>query len=463
MDARTVRAHPTEGIPSPARRLAVAVIAIGTTMAVLDGTIANVALPTIARELRVDPAASVWVVNGFQLTVAVSLLSLASLGDVIGYRRVYTGGVVVFTVGSLLCAISHSLPELVAARVLQGLGAAAIMSVGPALYRTIFPSGQLGKALGISALVVASSATAGPTIGGAILAVLPWPWLFAINVPLGILDAVLAPRALPFQHALTRRFDVISALLSVPALGGLVVGIDGVARHAPPLGIATSFAAALAFGAAFIVRQRRIDPPLLPLDIFAVRRFSLAATTSFGSFVAQGLAYVALPFLLQVGLGYTPVVSGLLITPWPFAIAVVATPAGRLADRYPAPVLCTAGLAVFAAGLALLARLPSHATALDVMWRCAICGIGFGFFQSPNNRELLGSVPRERSGGASGVLSTVRVTGQAIGAALTALVLASAGRNGATMGAAAATALAVAALSAVLATAASATRLRSSG
>ena len=190
-----------------------------------------------------------------------------------------------------------------------------------------------------------------------------------------------------------------------------------------------AFLVAIAFGAAFVARQRRIDPPLLPLAVFAIRRFTLAATTSLGSFVAQGVAFVALPFLLQGALGYTPVVSGLLITPWPLAIALVATPAGRLADRYPPPVLCTAGLAVLATGLALLARLPQHAGAVDVMWRCALCGVGFGLFQSPNNRELLGSVPRERSGSASGVLGTVRVTGQAVGAALTAIVLASAGRG----------------------------------
>ncbi len=156
--------------------------------------------------------------------------------------------------------------------------------------------------------------------------------------------------------------------------------------------------------------------------MFAQRRFSLAAATSFATFVAQGLAFVALPFLLQGAMGYSPVVFGLLITPWPVTIALVATVAGRLADRYPPPLLSTAGLAAFAAGLAALALMPAH-PALDIAWRCALCGAGFGFFQSPNNRELMGSVPRER-GGASGVLSTVHVTGQAVGAAGVAIVLA---------------------------------------
>jgi MFS transporter, DHA2 family, multidrug resistance protein len=411
-----------DGIPEPARRLAVAVIALGTMMAVLDGTIANIALPTISRELRVEPAATVWVVNAFQIAVAVTLLTFASLGDIVGYRRVYAGGIVVFTTGSLLCALSPSLPALVAARILQGLGASAIMSVGPALYRTIFPSDQLGRALGISALVVASSASAGPTIGGAILAVLPWPWLFAINVPLGVVDAALAPRALPPPHGSTHRFDVAGSVLSIPAIGLFVLGLDGFARHVPPLLIAGSFASSIAFGIAFVVRQASSDAPMLPLEIFAIRRFSLAAITSLGAFVAQGLAYVSLPFLLQSVLGYSPFVSGLLITPWPLAIAVLSIVAGRLADRYPPPLLCTAGLGVLAAGLAAFAMLPPHASPLDIVWRSALCGTGFGFFQSPNNRELLGSVPRRRSGAASGVLATVRVSGQTLGAAVVAIM-----------------------------------------
>lgn len=296
------------------------------------------------------------------------------------------------------------------------------MSVGPALYRTIFPSDQLGRAVGISALVVASSASAGPTIGGAILAVLPWPWLFAINVPLGAIDGALAVRALPPPLGSTHRFDVASSVLSIPAIGLFVVGLDGFARHVPALLIAGSFALSIVFAIAFVVRQARSDAPMLPLEIFAIRRFSLAAVTSLGSFVAQGLAYVSLPFLLQSVLGYSPFVSGLLITPWPLAIAVVSIVAGRLADRYSPPLLCTIGLGVLAVGLAAFALLPPHASGLDIVWRSALCGVGFGFFQSPNNRELLGSVPRRRSGAASGVLATVRVTGQTLGAALVAIM-----------------------------------------
>jgi MFS transporter, DHA2 family, multidrug resistance protein len=416
-----------EGLEPHSRRFAVTAIAIGTIMAVLDASIANVALPTIARELHVVPAASVWVVNAYQLATTMSLIPLASLGDILGYRRIYRSGLALFTVGSLGCALSHTLASLIAFRFLQGFGGAAIMSVGPALYRTIFPSRLLGVALGISALTVASSAAAGPTIGGLILAVLPWPWLFAINVPIGIFDVVLAGRTLPRLPGHGGRFDWPSAALAAPAIALLVTGVDGLSRALARLAVIGTLASGLIFGALFIARQRRIPHPMLPLDLFASARFSLAAGTSFCSFVAQGLAFVALPFLFQSVYGYSAFGSGLLFTPWPLSIAVVAPFAGRLADRYPAPVLSTCGLVVFGAGLELLARLGAHAAAPDIIWRASVCGLGFGFFQSPNNREIMGNAPRERSGSASGVLATVRVTGQALGAAFTAVVL---GRGG---------------------------------
>jgi DHA2 family multidrug resistance protein-like MFS transporter len=350
---------PEDGLPLDERRLAIGVIVIGTVMAVLDGSIANVALPTISQELRVDAAASVWVVNAYQLAVAMLLLPLSSLGDVIGYRKVYAGGIAIFTLGSLACALSHTLPILVAARVLQGVGGAAVMSIAPALLRSIFPAGKLGVAVGISALTVASSSAAGPTIGGALLAVVQWPWLFAINVPIGLFDTLFAMRALPQGTPSGGRFDFASAALSSLALACFVVALDGFARHLPWLAIAGLLAASGVLGFAFVRRQRILAHPMLPLDLVALPRFSLAAVTSLWSFIAQGLAFVALPFLVQVAYGYSPLVSGLLFTPWPLSIAVVAPIAGRLADRLHPPLLSTIGLGVFVVGLGLFALLPA--------------------------------------------------------------------------------------------------------
>jgi len=413
-------------LPRERRRFALAVIVIGTIMAVLDSSIANVALPTLARELRVDAASSIWVVNAYQVAVTMLLLPFASLGDVLGYRKVYTAGIAVFTLGSLGCALSSTLAALVLWRILQGIGAAALMSIAPALLRSIFPAAMLGTAVGISALTVAASSAAGPTLGGTILAVAPWPWIFAINVPLGLFATFFAMRALPRAPGSGGRFDVASALLSGPALALTVVALDGLGRHLAPALVATMLVASVVLGVAFVRRQRALAQPMLPLDLFAVPRFSLAAATSLCSFTAQGLAFVALPFLFQGAYGYSAFVAGLLFTPWPLAIAAVAPFAGRLSDRIAPGRLATIGLCTLALGLALLASLSARPAVADIVWRAVICGLGFGFFQAPNNRELLGSAPRTSSGMAGGILATMRLSGQSLGAAGVAIVLSTA-------------------------------------
>jgi DHA2 family multidrug resistance protein-like MFS transporter len=248
-----------------------------------------------------------------------------------------------------------------------------------------------------------------------------------VNVPLGTLDFFLARRLLPSKTGNGHPFDVPSALLSGPAIALLIVALDGFAHRNPPLVTTLLLAASALLLFVFVRRQRHLKYPMLRLELFGIERFSLAAATSLSSFTAQGLAVVALPFLYQVAFGYTPLAAGLLLTPWPLTIMVAAPLAGHLADRYPPPLLATGGLAVFSAGLALLALLPAHPATADIIWRSIVCGAGFGFFQAPNNRELMGSAPRQYSGNASGILATVRITGQSLGAAIVAVVLGTAG------------------------------------
>jgi DHA2 family multidrug resistance protein-like MFS transporter len=388
---------------------------------VLDGAIANVALPTIARDLEASPAASIWVVNAYQLAITVALLPLASLGDIMGYRRVYRAGLAVFTVASLGCALSDSLVTLTLARVVQGFGAAGIMSVNTALVRFVYPRQMLGRGIGINALVVAVSSAVGPSVAAAILAVAPWPWLFAVNVPTGI-AALAAAGALPASRRAQHRFDIVSAVLNALAFGLLIIGIDGVAHGESVAAVAAELVAAVLFGVALVYRQLSQAWPLLPIDLLRIPIFALSAITSVCSFAAQMMAYVSLPFYLQDVLGRSQVETGLLMTPWPLGSAVIAPIAGRLADRYSAGMLGGVGLGLFALGLAALAVLPATPSSGDIIWRMAICGVGFGLFQAPNNRAMINSAPRERSGGASGMLSTARLLGQTIGAALVALI-----------------------------------------
>ncbi len=401
--------------------MAFVALAIAVAMSVLDGSIANTALPSIARDLGASPTASIWVVNGFQLAVTASLFAFASLGDLRGPAKVYRVGVLLFIAGSLGCALARTLPFLIAGRVLQGLGASAVMAISPAILREVFPRAQLGRALGLNTLVVATSAAAGPTIGGFILAVAPWPWLFAINIPFGLANVALN-RALPHDDRDGGRLDLPSVVTSALGFALTIWGLDGFARSDPGWSIAARVAVGLACAAVFVRRQRVLPRPMIALDLFRIPAFASAGLTSLVTYVAQGLAYVALPFYFQEALGRTPLESGLLLTAWPLSIAVTAPLAGRLSDRVSVGVLATAGLSVLTVGLALYATLPAQPTALDIVLRGIVCGLGFGFFQSPNNRELIGTAPREKSASAAGVLAAARVGGQTLGAALVAIV-----------------------------------------
>ncbi|HUN40567.1 MAG TPA: MFS transporter [Acetobacteraceae bacterium] len=404
-------------------------IAIAISMAVLDGAIANIALPTIGRELGASPATTIWVVNGYQFAVTVSLLPLAFLGDILGYKRIYMAGVLVFTAASLSCALANSLPLLIAARVLQGIGGAGIMSVNTALIRFIFPRAELGRGLGFNALVVAAFSALGPSIAAGILSVATWHWLFAINVPLGLVAIWLAARVLPMTPLAGHRFDIPSAAMNAVTLGLAIIAVDGLGREAGATE-AIELIVALAIGALFIYRQLQLPVPLLPVDLFRRPVFALSVGTSIGSYIGQTIAYVALPFYFQDVGGLSPIETGLLMTPWPAIVVIVAPIAGRLSDRYAAGILGTIGLAVMTAGLVSVLLLPATPGYADVAWRLAVCGLGFGFFQSPNNRLLVGSAPAHRSGAGSGMLATARLTGQTFGSALVALSFGLAGARG---------------------------------
>jgi len=411
----------TDGLPVPRRYWAIVAIALALAMSVLDSTIANVALPSIARDFAVTNAASVWVINAYQVAILVSLLPLASLGEIVGYRRISQAGLVVFTLASLACAFSTSLVSLSIARVIQGIGAAGIMSVNAALVRYTYPHHMLGRAIGINAVVVATSAALGPTIASAILAIGHWRWVFAVNVPIGVITFLIATSALPETERSGRRLNFVGAALHMGALGLLMIGLQSFAHHeAMPLALA-QLAGGCVLGVALVRHEIGRASPIMPFDLLRIRLFSLSVATSVCSFMAQMAAFVALPFELQ-RLGRSAVETGLLMTPWPVALALAAPLAGRLADRYPAGILGGLGLAIMAAGLASLAFLPSDATTADIVWRMAVCGLGFGLFQSPNNRALVSSAPRARSGAAGGMLGTARLFGQALGAAGVALL-----------------------------------------
>ncbi len=411
-----------DGLPLPQRYWAILAIALGLTLAVLDGAIANVALPTIARDLDASPASSIWVVNAYQLAVTISLLPLASLGDIFGYRRVYQYGLVVFTLASLGCALSDSLLTLTIARIVQGFGAAGIMSVNGALVRFIYPRRWLGRGVGLNATIGSIASAVGPTVAAGILSIGPWPWLFAVNVPIGAIAIPLAWRALPRTPSSGARFDEPSAIWSALTFGLLISAIAGLGHGEGASMAGAELCIAMVFGFVLVTRQLSQSSPMLPVDLLRIPLFTMSVATSICSFLAQSMALVALPFLFENTLGRSQVETGLLLTPWPLAVAVIAPFTGRLSDRYPAGLLGGCGLAVMAIGLALLGLLPTHPTVSDIVWRMLICGIGFGFFNTPNNRAIITSAPPTRAGAASGMQATSRLLGQSMGAATVALL-----------------------------------------
>ncbi|HUC12648.1 MAG TPA: MFS transporter [Stellaceae bacterium] len=411
-----------DGLPLPQRYWAILTLATGMVVSVLDSSIANIALPTIARQIAATPSQSIWVINAYQLAVVVTLLPFASLGDIFGYRRIYAIGFAVFTTAALISALSYSLPMLAIGRALQGVGAAGMMSVNTALVRFTYPRRQLGRGIAMTAVAVSVSSAAGPSVAAAILAVASWHWLFAASVPIGSVTFVLSLRLLPRTPPSPHRFDLASAVLSAFAFAALIGGINGIGHGQPGITVAAELVGALGVGYVLVRRQTRLPLPLLPVDLFRRPIFALSVTTSVTTFVAQGITFVTLPFYFEDVLGRSQVATGLLMTPWPATVAVIAPIAGRLADRYPAGILGGIGLGVLSIGYLLLALLPAEPATADILWRMMLCGLGFGFFASPNNRAIVASAPRERSGGAGAIQSTARLLGQTIGAALVAMI-----------------------------------------
>jgi DHA2 family multidrug resistance protein-like MFS transporter len=434
---------PADGLPAARRRWAMLALMTGVSMASLDTAIANTALPELARQLHAGAAASVWIVNIYQLAMVATLLPFAALGERIGYRTVATAGLALFTVASLLCALAWNLPLLVGARLLQGLGAAALMGVTTAMMRAIYPAHLQGQGFGLNALVVAVAFAVGPTLASLILALASWPWLFAINVPIGAAAFVLARRVLPDNARGRHGFDTGAALGNAGAFGFLILLLGDAAHGVSPARLGLEALATVACFALLLRRQRGHAAPILPTDLLARPLFALSALTAVCTFAVQSLAFVALPFHFEQVLGRSPVETGFLLTPWPVLVGIMGPISGRLSDRYASGLLAGIGLLILCAGMLALLWMPDAPSTLAIAWRMAVCGIGFGLFQAPNMKAIMGSAPRERAGGASGIVATARLTGQACGAALVAGCLVLSAHRGTTYALAAAGAIAL--------------------
>lgn len=401
------------------RTIAIMSVLGAMVLVVLDASIANVALPSIATSLRVTPGMSVSIVTAYQLALVMALLPCGALGESFGFRRVFSIGVVLFTAASALCAVAPSLPWLVVARLLQGLGGAAVMSLGLAVLRLVVSNEQLGAAIGWNALTVALSSAAGPAIGALILSVGSWPWLFIVNIPLGAL-VLSASRALPDIPGTSRPVDLVSVALNAGSFAGLIVGAELIPTK--PALAAVLMLAALLVLTALIRREAPRQAPLIPLDLLRVASFRISVIASVCCFAGQTAALVALPFYLQHELGQNVLMTGAYLTAWPLTVAATAPIAGRLANRLSTAWLCAAGGACLAAGLAAASIWPLEGNVLPLVPLTMLCGFGFGLFNVPNNRNMFLSAPRDRSGATGGMQGTARLTGQTAGAVIMTLL-----------------------------------------
>ncbi|GAB2887346.1 MFS transporter [Paralcaligenes sp. KSB-10] len=432
-----------DGLDAPRRYWAVLTLMSAMSVATLDATVANVALPTIAHELSIDPASVVWVVIAYSLMVVVSLLPLSAVAERIGFRRMFGLGITVFMLSSLACALSTSLVGLVSARIAQGLGAAMLMCLFGGLVRNIYPLRKLGFGISLNAMLVGVMSVLGPTIGAFILSVASWPWIFAINVPICLLS-YLGIRFLPDVPRNQVRFDWVACALSVLAFGLSIVGLDALVKD--PIHAAWCLAVAGLAGWVLMQRSRGQTAPLVPVDLLRIKPVAFAVAASAFSFAAQMASFVSLPFYFQKVMGHSYTEVGVLLGVWSLAVAIMAPIAGVMSDRFPVAILCAIGAGCMALGLAITILLPLHVGFGWVMGAMFFGGVGFGFFQTPNNRAMLAGAPRNRSGAAGGMQATTRVFGQSSGTALVAIAFTSSAAHGAMLGVVAAIVCAVTAL-----------------
>ncbi|KZL92610.1 MFS transporter [Clostridium magnum] len=396
-----------------------------TFMATLDGSIVNVALPDMSDKLNVSMAAIEWVVTSFLITIAATILIFGRLGDIKGKTKIFRFGVVLFTLGSLLCGFTNSLPVLVAARVIQAVGAAATMATNQGIITQVFPQNERGRALGVLGTFVALGAMAGPPLGGIIVSAISWKYIFLINVPIGIIVFILTIKVFPESNTvLNEKLDIKGACLftiAVVLLFGALVQGQSIGYDNPIM--VSAFAIAIIAFIVFIMVERKMEVPLLQLKIFNNSLFSISIICAFISFVAISASNIILPFYFQDVLKLSPATTGFFMMVSPIVLAVVAPFSGYLSDKIGSEILTLIGLILTSMGLLLVSTLNEKSTVTMLMLYIVIMTIGNGAFQSPNNSLIMSTVPKDKLGIAGSVNALIRNLGFVVGTSLATLLL----------------------------------------
>ncbi|WP_437613163.1 MFS transporter [Erwinia sp. V71] len=414
---------PEDGLRLYPRLLAIFTITLVTIASSMGMSIVNVALPGMAEALHIAPGYSVAIVSAYQIAMIAGLLPLAGLGEILGYRRVYLPGLVIFALSSLMIALSDGVVGAIVWRFVQGIGAAAVLSVNTAILRFVYPQRHFGRGLGLNAFVAGTSMALGAPVAAAILSFTSWHWLFLVNVPICLLAFAIGFRAIPHTQRARHRLSWLSVSLHIAAFTLVTSGLNFSAMNIRAEHAAMMIAAGIGVALLYIRRERKRSVPLIPLDLFGIAAFRGAVFASVCGFCAQIIVLTVLPFWLLHVTGRSAADIGWLLAAWPASAMLAALLSGVLLERFAAKQLCVAGLAIFGCGVFMLAFLAADSSATIITVSQILCGLGFGVFQTPNNRQMLSSAPQGRSGSASGSLGTARVVGQSSGSAVAAMLL----------------------------------------
>lgn len=412
--------QPTPGVDYSRKWLVMTAVGLGIFLGTIDSSIVNVALPTLANDLKTSFAAVQWVLIAYLLTMATLILGVGRLGDMLGKKRIYTAGFAVFTTGSLLAGLAPSIAWLIGFRVFQAVGAAMIFALGMAIITQSFPPSERGRALGISGALVSVGIVTGPSLGGFIVQHWSWRWIFIVNLPIGILGTLAANRFVPdIPLPGGQRFDFKGAASLFAGLLALMLALSVAQTRGFGSAVVLAF---LAFGmgalAVFVAIERRVDQPMLDLTLFSNRLLSINLITGWITFFAISGLFILIPFYLEKVLGASAQQVGLLVAPAPVLLGVAAPASGSISDRIGPRRVLVVGLAVLVAGYSMMQVLTVNGPMWIVILVMAPAGLGMGIFQSPNNSAVMGSVPRERLGVASAMLGITRNTGQLSGIAV---------------------------------------------
>jgi len=407
-----------------ARRYSVlAAVMLGSIMGPIDASIVNVTLPTITQFFAVHISTAQWVPMIYLLTISSLLLFYGRLGDIWGYKRVYLAGLAGFVIASGLCALAPTIHWLILFRAVQGLAAGMMTAVPYAIIIASFPPTERGKALGINAISISAGLAIGPSLGGLVTALLGWRFVFLINIPIGILGLLWARQVIPELRGRPGKMDLWGAMAAFVALFSFLFFVNRF--QSLGLSYAAGMVLLVAFlaGISFLWVESRTAQPMVNLSLFGNVTFSFANISALLNFMSQYVMVFLTPFYLQRVLHYPPNNVGLIMTAFPLATMTVAPFSGSLSDRIGTRTLACFGATMCALSLFFMSQLPASASAVDVVWRLALFGLGTGVFQSPNNSAVMGNAPQPHLGTASGILATVRNVGMVLGIATGGAVL----------------------------------------